>query len=541
MLNDKLIFVRNTANLIAFSSALLFCQPAVADDEQPVDYESKVPTYTFSRTLRGQQAELETNPLSLQFRESRQQLSSDPHRPIYHFVNPEGRMGDANGLCHWQDRWHLFYQTRPTGEDRVHWGHAVSDDLIHWRDLPYAIYPQPEYHSYSGSTWVEKDRVIAMYHGTRVGNMVAVSSDPLLLNWNKLTGRPVIPIKSVDGSQLPYRVFDPCIWKRDGVYYALSGWTRSREPDGQPVRADFLFRSNDLVNWEYMHPFVEGDRFTMIGDDGACPYFWPIGNRYILLFFSHISGGQYLLGDYDTDRHKFVATSHGKFNMGATEPGGVHAPSATPDGTGGVIAMFDMNQASPTEGWNENMTLPRRLTLRSRDELRIEPAGNIESLRGKHVRVNTMRLPANQEVVLERIAGNAMEVIASIDLHNCSVFELNVLRSPQKEEFTRIVFYRNRGYRGRSLVSIDSSRSSLLPDVSLRAPETGSISVKSGDLLQLRIFIDKSVVEVFAGDQLCLAVRVYPGRKDSVGVSLRSQGNGASLRSLDAWQMKSIY
>ena len=90
-------------------------------------------------------------------------------------------MNDPNGLCFWQGRWHLFYQGYPPEDPRQHWGHAVSDDLIHWRDLPYAIYPNPEYQCFSGSTLVEEDRVIAIYHGTRVGNMVAVSDDPLLL------------------------------------------------------------------------------------------------------------------------------------------------------------------------------------------------------------------------------------------------------------------------------------------------------------------------------------------------------------------------
>ncbi len=531
----------NTRAIIVLITVLGSLYPLRADDEQPVDYESKVPKFNYAQTLPKQQAQLETNPLMLRFRKSRLRLAADPHRPIYHFVNPENRMGDANGLCRWQNRWHLFYQCRPAEEDRVHWGHTVSDDLIHWQDLPYAIYPQPEYHSYSGSTLVESDRVIAMYHGTRVGNFVATSSDPLLLNWEKLGGAPVIPIKSPDGSPLPYRVFDPCIWKQEGVYYALSGWTRPRVPDGQLVRANFLFKSTDLVNWEYLHPFVEGDRFTRIGDDGACPYFWPIGDRHILVFFSHISGGQYLLGDYDTERHKFVVTSHGLFNRGATEPGGVHAPSATPDGQGGLVVIFDMNQARPTKGWNENMTLPRRLSLQTKDQLRVEPAGEIESLRGQHKHVEPMTLPANKEVVLKNIRGNAMEIMATINPQNSSTLEINVLRSPNKEEYTRIVFYRNRGYQGQSLLSIDSSRSSTLADVSLRAPETGPISLDPGEPLELRVFLDKSVVEVFANGQRCLAVRVYPGRQDSLGVSLRSQGNDAELKSLDAWQMKSIY
>ena len=182
-----------------------------------------------------------------------------------------------------------------------------------------------------------------MYHGTKVGNMIAISNDPLLLNWDKLTGKPVIPITKPDGSSWPYTVFDPCIWIKDGIYFALSGGTLPHEPTGRRTRANFLFKSKDLATWDYLHPFIEGDKFTLIGDDGACPYFWPIGERYILLFFSHMSGGQTLIGDYDKSRDKFIVTSHHDFNFGAFGPGGLHAPSATPDGKGNIIFSIDPN------------------------------------------------------------------------------------------------------------------------------------------------------------------------------------------------------
>ncbi len=74
-----------------------------------------------------------------------------------------------------------------------------------------------------------------------------------------------------------------------------------------------------------------------------------------------------------------------------------------------------------------------------------------------------------------------------------------------------------------------------------RAPETAPVYIPDGEPLKLRVFIDRSVVEVFVNGRQCVAVRVYPGREDSVGVSLRSQGRDAVLRSLDAWQLGSIY
>ena len=225
--------------------------------DKKTDYTSLVPKYRFSDSLEQQMAEVAENPLLRRMLGVRKELESDPHRPIYHYVNPEGTLNDPNGLCFWRGNWHLFYQAYPPEDPRQHWGHAYSTDLIHWRDLPYAIYPNPERCCFSGATLVEEDRVIAMYHGTEVGNMVAVSSDPLLLNWEKVTGNAVIPIKSSDGSELPYRVFDPCIWKKEGTYYALSAGTLPNGPAGRRRRADFLFRSQDLAHWEYLHPFVE--------------------------------------------------------------------------------------------------------------------------------------------------------------------------------------------------------------------------------------------------------------------------------------------
>jgi beta-fructofuranosidase len=550
---------RDTVSLFLVVGFLLTAHYSFGQADKP-PYISPVPKFTFAETLAEQEEQLKTNPLMLRFAKSRQRLSSDPYRPIYHFISPESTLNDPNGLCYWKGNWHMFYQGYPPEDNRQHWGHAVSKDLIHWKDLPYAIYPSPERAVFSGATFVEDNRVIAMYHGTTVGNMVAVSDDPLLLNWEKLTGNAVISSQSKTGFPLPYRVFDPCIWKKNDVYYSLSGGRTPTGPAEKQVRANFLFRSKDLVNWEYLHEFTEGDRFTLVGDDGACPYFWPIGNRYILPFFSHMSGGQYLLGDYDTLKNKLIVTNHGKFNFGAWGPSGVHAPSATPDGKGAVIIIFNMNPGKPTGEWDQIMTLPRRLTLAGKDDLAIEPAGDIESLRYNRQEVKNLKLPANKEVVLPNIKGNAMELSLEVDPAMAPMIELNVLRSPGKEEFTRIAFFRNRGFNAvrqglidappagvspwnfnSSLISIESSYASLHPDVNPRAPETAPILMDQNEPLRLRVFIDKSVVEVFVNGKQALAVRVYPSRNDSVGVSLKAQGKDSELKLLEAWQMKSIY
>lgn len=564
-----------TVKFVFFAITLLLIATSISysqADRPP--YESPVPKYTFPNTLAEQEELLKSNPLLLRFAESRKRQSTDRYRPIYHFVSPESTLNDPNGLSFWQGNWHMFYQGYPPEDRRQHWGHAYSKDLIHWVDLPYAIYPGPERAVFSGSALVEDNRVIAMYHGTEVGNMVATSSDPLLLNWEKVNnGKPAIPIRSTTGFPLPYSVFDPSIWKKDDVYYSLSAGRAPKGPGDKPVAVSSLFRSKDLINWEYMHEFVVNDRFTLIGDDYACPYFWPIGNRYIMPFFSHMSGGQYLLGDYDKAQDKFNVTSAGKFNFGPAGPSGVHAPSAAPDGKGNVIIIFNMNPGKPTGEWNQIMTLPRILSLSGKDEILQEPAGDIASLRGSSQTVQPMILPANKEIVLKNIKGDAMEIDLEIDPKESSSLELNVLRSPGKEEYTRIIIMKDRGmtpgrdYRfgqvarlrtdppvatnqqpqgptpqpRQSLITIETSNSSTLPDARPRGPETASFAMTAGETIKLRVFIDKSVVEVFVNGKQALGVRVYPGRNDALGVSLKSQGQASELKSMTVWQMKSIY
>ena len=208
---------------------------------------------TYPDSLDEQLRSVEVDDAVRRFRESRERLAeSDPYRPLYHFSSPENYMNDPNGLCQWRGRYHMFYQFRPTGVDRVHWGHTVSDDLIHWQDLPIALYPDVERDCFSGQTLVEQDRVIAIYHGTQAGNAIATASDPLLLNWRKHPDNPVIPGTNQATGDAGYRVFDPCMWKEDDGYYSISGTFQDGERGVDAVGVDHLFRSKDLAEWEYL-------------------------------------------------------------------------------------------------------------------------------------------------------------------------------------------------------------------------------------------------------------------------------------------------
>ena len=208
-----------------------------------------------------------------------------------------------------------------------------------------------------------------------------------------------------------------------------------------------------------------------------------------------------------------------------------------------------MNPGLPYAGWNQLMSLPRRLTLIGERKLGIEPAGDLTSLRGNHKSLGRRSIPANQETLLPDIEGNTVELELEIDTGGAPMVELDVLRSPDRQEHTRIVFYRERGYKHpvrqpdsrESWLSIDSSRSSILPDALSRAPETGPVELAPGENLKLHVFIDRSVIEVFVNGRQCVSMRIYPSRPDSTGISLSAQGKDAELVSLDLWEMKSIY
>jgi len=506
---------------------------------------SPVPKEDYPKSYEEQIIKLKQSKLLERFAESRCELSDNPHRPLYHLTSPECAMHDANGLCCFKGRWHLFYQAYPPEHPKQHWGHAVSEDLIHWKDLPYAIYPGPEQACFSGATYVEEDRVIAMYHGTSVGNMVAVSEDDLLLNWKKLTGDAVI---GIDSNGKEYQVFDPCIWKDGDFYYSLSGGYLPYGDSWRYRAADFLFRSGNLIDWEYLHPFVEDDIFTMPGDDGACPYFWPIGeDKYILLFFSHMSAGQALIGKYDRKRNKFIAESHIRANHGVLHEGGVHAPSATPDGRGGVIVIHNVNAGKKDRVMKSVMTLPRRLSLRH-DEIVVEPAGDYQSLRYNHRHISKVDLSADKKVSFRGIEGNAIEIIAEFDATDSNIIEMNVLES--EEEATSIRYYHRRGFnrayrrkdidRIDSVIEIDSSKSTTNSDILTRPVESMQIAAEQDESLKLHIFIDKSIVEVYANNRDCSCVRIYPENPDSIGISFKSIKRHSRLLSLDIWDMEKI-
>ena len=253
------------------------------------------------------------------------------------------------------------------------------------------------------------------------------------------------------------------------------------------------------------------------GEDGAVPNFLPIGNgKHLLLFFSHKRAGQYLLGDYDAIAHKFRPDYHGRMNYGPWVMGSLHAPTAFVDSSGRFLAMFnvrenrlraeDVYESKDPAVWYGIMTLPRHLWLDGRNRLHVAPVAELEKLRFAHQRIAPMTVPANKELELTDVAGKAIEIDAVFEPGKSREFGLNVLRSPDGVERTTITVYMNMYEAGRRQIGIDVSHASLRPDVASRSPEIGPLEVPNGEPIRLRVFVDRSIVEVFANDVQCLTL-----------------------------------
>lgn len=508
-------------------------------------------------TRKTQLSALEQDPEVIRYRRMRKAKAEDLYRPLYHLSTPEGLMNDPNGLCFWKGSYHLFYQFQAVGTGTMQWGHAISRDLVHWRDLPMAIRQEDgSGRIFSGQVLVEDSRVIAMFHDTSKGNCIAIADDPLLLAFAKTGVNQYGAGRFIgEGFQKP---FDPCIWKgNDGAYYSVSGVCKNggRNDHGFPV-AD-LFRSEDLKIWAYLGILLHDEDWTRMGlgpgDDAAVPNFLPIARRngtpsgkHMFLWFSHGKGAHAMVGTYHEDTHRFSPENYHRMTFGPVYKGTLHAPSAMSGPDGRLLAVFNIREnlqdarealrtRSPTV-WYGIMSLPRHYWLNEDDDLRMEPAGDLEALRDAPQLMDHISVVADEEQVLENVSGRSLELQFVIDPKKADRVGVTVLRSPDGSERTRIFYDR----AAHALV-LDVSDGSQREDVPDRAAEVAPFDLHPGETLDLRIFVDRSVVEVFANERQSLTARVYPAGTESTGVSVFTEGAQAEFESLRVWRMNSIW
>ena len=469
-----------------------------------------------------------------------QPVAADPYRPLYHFSAPANYLGDPNGTIFWKGKYHLFYQYNPDGafdnSRRMHWGHAVSEDLVHWSDLPIALTPTPggpdRSGCWSGGAVNNNGVPTLIYYGHPDGNCIATSDDDLI-SWEKHPENPVIPYPPEgDG----WRPFDPCAWQEEDTWYSLSGGKLEGAGD-----TAFLCQSKDLVNWEYLHPFYISELDKAPESDCAVPDFFPLGDRHMLLFASHERGVQHYIGSYAN--HRFFPELHGRMNFGdfGVESGHLCAGFTLLDNMNrriffGWIPEGRRETVQRAAGWAGIMSLPRILSLSDAGTLEIAPVPELAVLRRNHRQLTDLSISPDTAVPLAGIDGDCLEILATFETGTAEALGVKVCCSPDENEQT-LIFY---DPADKCLV-LDAERSSVNPDVVSRGVHRGPLELAARELLTLHIFVDRSVIEVFANNRQCLTKRIYPARDDSRSVQLFTRGGCARLMSMEVWSMASIW
>ncbi len=475
--------------------------------------------------------------------EGRRKLATDPQRPQYHFLPAANWMNDPNGPLQWKGEYHLFYQYNPNGAfwGTMHWGHARSRDLVHWEHLPIALAPTkggPDKDGvFSGSAFVNRGVPTLVYTGVNPETQCLASSDDMI-RWKKFAGNPVIASPPLGLRVTGFR--DPSVW-REGDTWLLTVGAGFRGRGG----AVLLYASKDGIQWDYLHTLWEGPAFVSqaskdwpandpvsTGEMWECPDFFPLGDKHVLLVSTQ-GFVFYLIGSY-RDR-KFHPESQGRADLG----GHVYAVKTMTDDRGrrilwGWIREARSEPAYRAAGWAGVTTLPRVLTLRQDSRLGIEPAEELTTLRGDHRRMANVAVSPETSALLEGVRGDRLEIVAEFDPGDAEEFGLRLRSAPQGQEQTLLVCSRKK-----RRLFLDPTRSSLSLDVQ-RDVQGGSFELQPDEKLRLRIFLDGSVVEVFANGRAALAERVYPTRADSLGVGLFARGGSTRLVTVDVWEVRPI-
>ena len=449
----------------------------------------------------------------------RNHLLADPHRAGYHFVIPEGKAMpfDPNGAIYWKGRYHLFYIFQ---DSRGHnWGHVSSTDLFHWRHHPTGLVSG----MFSGNCFINKDgRPTMCYHQVGQGNAMAVAVDDDLNEWKKLDSNPITP-KTVPGDPHhgKYRSWDPFGWLEGDTYYAIFGGNRPA-----------IAKAKDLEGpWQYVGDLMANTvPGVSITEDVSCADLFRIGDKHMLLCISHRLGCRYYLGDWKNEQ--FHPTFHEKMSW---VDNSFFAPESLLDAKGRRIMwawIFDGPgfKVRTDFGWSGTMSLPRVLSLGEDGMLRIDPPVEIERLRYNGRKKTNLLVKADSELPLEGIGGDSIELALEMNAKDAKQFGVKVCCSPGGEEQT-LIYYD----AVEKMLKVDTTNSSLTKG--RKSVEAGPLALKADEPLKLRVFVDKSVVEVFANGRQAVMRRIYPSRADSVAVRLFSNGGPVSVPSLDAWDM----
>jgi beta-fructofuranosidase len=472
-------------------------------------------------------------------------LASDPLRPQYHLMPAHNWMNDPNGPIFFHGRYHMFHQYNPQGAvwGNMNWAHATSPDMIHWQPEPIAISPTPNGYDrdgvFSGSAVLDNGKPTVIYTGVlpttasdaeatlrdgvhvwREVQCLAAAQDDDLRTWKKLP-EPVIAAPPAGPEVTGFR--DPYVW-REGNSWMLVLGSGFRGKGG----AILLYTSPDLRHWTYLHPLVEGPgngtksvNPVDTGEMWECPDFFPLGgknkDKHVLLI-STMGKVRWKVGTYANQR--FTPEKEGVVDWGS-----YYAAKTMLDKDGNRVLWGWISETRPDSdliaaGWAGAMSLPRVLSLNAQNELQTEPAPVVHKLRAAHTGINPEQSPAARQKILDTL--RIHDLAAELDLElRLEADELAIhLQSETGENFATI-----------SCTNKSGSRELRVNDVAAPLAEA------TGSPVHLHMFLDGSVLEVFANETTVLTARIY--QAPSAPLRLKLGGN-AELASLDAWQMNPI-
>ena len=456
---------------------------------------------------------------------------NDPIRPSWHLTIAEGTgyPFDPNGAIFKDGIYHLWYLYQ--AEAGHHWQHLSSIDLFHWRwhsnDLKHNE-GDPDEGIFSGNAFLAKDgNVVIAYHGLGTGgNCVAYSSANDLNLWTKSKNNPV----ANPG-------WDPHMWLEVDKYYMISGGVPVSEgKPGPPVL---------YIGESYDKPMKQVGNFMTTNmpdvddfEDISCPDFFRIDDKWVLVCISHIRGARYYIGKWDGKQ--FTPESHHRMNW----PGGTcFAPETLLDDKGRrILWTWVLDRKSGVS--SGTMSMPRVLTL-SKDKLslNIEPPKEIKDLRYSPIQEKPVEITAGQSVTLKNIAGNVLELHITIDPGKAKQFGVKVFCSEDGREQTPVIIDREK-----NIIRIDMTQSSLnKPEyrefVMVREPnpvrdtQDAPFVLEKGEKVSLKIFLDKSMLEVFANDRQCITQVLYPTLKDAIHVQVFAEDASIRVEELKSWKL----
>ena len=471
------------------------------------------------------------------YEEASEKLIGKEERPDFHLTPRAGWMNDPNGFCYYKGQYHLFYQYYPYESKwgPMHWGHAVSSDLLRWEYLPCALAPDEAYDRdgcFSGSAVVLPDgRHLLMYTGVLKEHQgrdvyrevqtqcIAVGDG---IDYEKYEQNPVLDEQDIPEGSSRYDFRDPKMWKQaDGTYACVVG-NRPADGSGQIL----LYTSADGFHWKFKSVLVSNhDRF---GKMWECPDFFELDGKWVLLtspqdmlpegFEYHNGNGTLcLIGEYDRKTLTFSEQKQQSIDYGID----FYAPQTVlaPDGRRimmGWMQNWDTSRIrSPEEPWFGQMSLPRELSLKN-GRLYQKPVRELDAMRRNKVEYTDVTVSSLVE--LDGVKGRRVDMELSIrPADGEELYQKFAVRFAQNDRYWTSLSFRPR----ESILKVDrkfsgSRRAIIHQRRSLVNPVDGE--------LKLRMILDRFSVEVFVNDgEQVLSATMYT-EQEADGISFFADG-----------------